>query len=368
MSYEQRAMSKLLFSLARLRPDPNVFRDTADTGFGEIVDLAARNGVAPLIYRNLKGLEGVPPDVAERLKNIYLRSVRDNLHHARETVRILRMLGEAGIEAIPLKGSIASEMLLGDPGLYPAGDIDILVRPADLERAKRLLMAHGYDKGGDTREMDLLRTDYHLILSGETYAVELHWNLVKRYFSIPPEFWWEETGKRSYEGLEITVLSPGRYMLYTIFRLFSHGFRPLKFFLLPAALAESEEMERDWRNLLFYARKFRMERLTFFTLRLMHDLLGSKVPGSVPEREIGGYGFLKRRIISALMNGTARIHIGMALYSLLLDTPLDILRVLLKRVFPEASEIRLRYGLPEKSKKLVIFYFLNPFLFLLRKR
>lgn len=49
--------------------------------------------------------------------------------HSREVLRIIRLLQEAGIEAIPLKGSLFSDVVLGDLGIYPTSDIDLLVRP-----------------------------------------------------------------------------------------------------------------------------------------------------------------------------------------------------------------------------------------------
>ena len=73
-------------------------------------------------------------------------------------------------------------------------------------------------------------------------------------------------------------------------------------------------------------------------------------------------------MLSGLFRETVRVHLRMFVYTFLLDSPLDAMRVVMKRVFPDAGELRLRFGLPENSKRVYLYYLLNPFLLLLRRR
>jgi hypothetical protein len=57
----------------------------------------------------------------------------------------------------------------------------------------------------------------------------------------------------------------------------------------------------------------------------------------------------------------------MFVYASLQETPLDMVKILAGRVFPDASEIRLRHHLPAGSKRVYIYYLLNPILLLTRK-
>lgn len=365
---------RLLFSLSF--PNPNkeaidevtcVLSSVKSVDFPRLLGIARRNGVLPFLYRNLGSSGAVPEEIMNSLRRAYLATTASNIVNAEETVRIIESFRIAGVEAITLKGSIASELVFGDPGLYLASDIDILVKPSDLEKAKEVLLKEGYAYS-ETGERDLLASHYHLILHRKGHYVELHWNLVKRYFHVPPEFWWEDIQIAKYNGRSLLMLSPEQYLLYAIFRLFDHGFRPLKFLVLIDGLIGRYKEELDWPKLFAYAGRFKMERLVLFVLRLTREILGTGLPGDLPGGRILGYGFLRDQIIAGILSDSSRLHVRMLLYLLLLKSPYEALRIVFGRLFPKYSEIRLRYGLPAGSKKVYWYYLLNPFLMLFGKR
>ena len=341
-------------------------RGTLD--YRKVIGLAALNLVSPLLYRNFLKLQDVPDDFMEELRGRYLQTLRGNTLHTRETLRVTGLLEKGGVEAVPLKGSLASEMVFGDPGLYPTWDIDLLIRPGDLKKSEEILLDAGYRKDAAVSERDLLSEHYHLIFQSDAYIVEAHWNLVKRYFTVPAEFWWEEKIRTECCGAEVWQLSHERYLMYLIFHLFLHGYRPFKFFVLISELINAHHGEIDWRKLLGYAEEYKMERLVLFTLDLLRELLGTKIPASPGRKKISGHEFFKGLVLSGLFRETVRVHLRMFVYTFLLDSPLDAMRVVMKRVFPDAGELRLRFGLPENSKRVYLYYLLNPFLLLLRRR
>ena len=104
-----------------------------------------------------------------------------------------------------------------------------------------------------------------------------------------------------------------------------------------------------------------------FTLRLIHDILGTDIPANVIKKNIIGYEALKKLINSGLFNEVTRPHLRMFLYTFLLDDPMEYAKVISRRFFPEIGEIRLRYGLPMGSKKAYAYYLLNPLLVLMKK-
>ena len=366
---------QLLLLLSRAWPSPDA-RDSVSTLLGNspspdyprLVRLADVNGVSPLLYHNLTKAGGIPEQVLSRLRNAYLVTFDRNARHCRETMRVIGLLRQEGIDAVPLKGSLFSDLVLGDMGLYPTSDLDLLVRPPDLDRAKKIVMGSGYGEVSGIDEEDQREGSYHLSLDNGTYLLELHWNLVMRYFDARPDFWWEETARKEYEGAEITLLSPERYLLYGIFRLFSHGFHPLRFFVLPAGLVNKYQDALDWDKVLCFAGDLGMKRVTVFALRLLHEFLGTDIPGEISGREVSGYRVLRQFVVSGFFGEVRRQRLRMSLFTTLLDTPLDTARVLLRRIFPPLSEVRLRYHLPAGSKKTLAYYLLNPLLLILRKR
>ena len=175
--------------------------------YKKLIQLAAHNGVAPLLYKNLKPLEILSEEVLSELRNLYFYSIVGNLQKATMLLEILRMLKDQQIAAIPIKGVLAAEIIFENPGLYYGSDIDILVKPSDLQKVKHILIGAGYGYN-EENEPDMLSSHYHIVFSKDHQLVEVHWNLVKRYFNIPPEFWWEDTLLEQYQGQEILCLAP----------------------------------------------------------------------------------------------------------------------------------------------------------------
>lgn len=366
---------KLILLLSRANPSHKVLEDVKrlienkeyPVDYDRTLKLAGSNEVLSLLHNSLKDIDAISSAIKNKLNNAYLHTLRNNIVQAEEMMRILTLLKKDGIEAIPLKGAIASDVIFGDPGLYLSSDIDILVKPSDIPGVEKVLTEAGYKKNEGISESDLLSSHYHLIFQKDRHHVEVHWNLVKRYFQIPPEFWWKDVQKTEYEGMEITSLSIERYIMYTVFRLFDHGFRPMKFFVLISEIINKYQDEIDWQKLLSFSRRYKMERLVTFSLKLLNNLFETKIPEDILKRKVSGYEYLKRTTISGIFHEVRKPHFRMFLYTFLLDTPQDFLKILARRFFPSSGEIRLRYGLKERSKKIYAYYILNPVFVLLKK-
>ena len=113
----------------------------------ERVDLAAidvgSREILPLLHANVRRLGLPDPDVrrfATARQTTWLRNQR--LFRAGQSV--LRDLATEGIDAIALKGLALAHCCYPDPGLRPMGDVDLLVRRRDFERAGGLLRRRGW--------------------------------------------------------------------------------------------------------------------------------------------------------------------------------------------------------------------------------
>jgi hypothetical protein len=235
---------------------------------------------------------------------------------------------------------------------------------------KKLLIDAGYSYDG-SKEKDMLSSHYHLVFQKDEYVVEVHWNLVKRYFDIPPEFWWEDTYHENYNGRSILCLSPEKYLISMIFRLFSHTFSPFKFCVLTSELCNKYYEAVNWPSFIEVTKEYGMERLTVFTLKLLNELLGTRVPDLIMNKRVFGYDFFKKSTFNQLFGDAKRPFITKPLYVFLLDSPFGIAAYFIKRLFPEASELKLRYGIPNGSSAMLVYYVFNPVLLpllLLKKR
>lgn len=333
------------------------------------IHITQENGVSGLIYTNITKENLFLSRLKKELHQYYNQTAYKNMQLLRDTLEILKVLYAHGISVIPLKGTVASDLIFNDLGVYPSGDIDILVHPDQLTRAKKIICEEcRYTETAGIDEDDLLATHYHLNLSNGINLLEVHWNLVKRYYEIPADFWWRETKTTTWNNIELIELSPEKYILYLVFRLFDHCFYPLRFFVIIAGLIGKNESIIDWDKLIVYAKQYKMKKLLFFSLRLLHEMLNTNIPEHIIKTKFIGYKCLKNFVFSGIFSGIKRKHARMMIYTLLIDDPAKIIKVLTGRIFPSKSEVRLRYNIPPNSAKVYLYLILNPFLlFVYRK-
>lgn len=114
----------------------------------EFVWMGSSQFVLPALYSSLKRndlLSSLPPDLAEYLAEIYTLNHNRNLRIIEQSHEIARLLNEAGIEPVFLKG--AAYLLQGlyqDPGDRIMSDIDILIHPDQIQQAANILYQNGY--------------------------------------------------------------------------------------------------------------------------------------------------------------------------------------------------------------------------------
>lgn len=365
ISKEQRLvllLSKPFFSRADQKILESLVESRASLNMERVYRLCLDNEIAGFAYKYSKGIDLFPQADQKHLDGFYKNTAICNMLALKETLRILEILSRQDITAIPLKGTWASDTVFEDFGVYPSKDIDILVQPQDLFKAKKVLCnEYGYSNLEGISESDLLQNHYHLILVKEK-ALEIHWNLVKRYFKIPVGFWWKTAKPFEWNGIKCMELSIENNILYHVFRLFDHCFYPLRFFTLLGGIIDRHRDDIDWDQLIQTADDHGMKRLLAFTLKATSDLLGTYIPKVVMEQTMPVYPLFRRLVFSGIFSGISRKHLRMMLYTLLLIKSENILKILVDRLFPSPGELRLRYGIPPESQKVYLYYLLNPVL------
>jgi len=159
--------------------------------WNRLIELAMAHGMTPLLANQINRTHSakIPQDAHQRLRECVRGISHRNLFLAAELLRVVTLLAEAGIPAVPYKGVALGEAAYGSLALRPSSDIDLLVAEADVRRARDLLLAGGYEPEisltgeAETRyfanncELNLARRE-----DEGRARVELHWLIV------PPEF------------------------------------------------------------------------------------------------------------------------------------------------------------------------------------
>lgn len=109
--------------------------------------VVAMHGLAGHLAPNLGRLgltDAIPIEVRAWLTEQHgLNAARVRRMHG-ELAAILERAAAAGVEMMPLKGSLLTTQAGVDPGRRPMADLDLLVRPADHRAARAVLEALGY--------------------------------------------------------------------------------------------------------------------------------------------------------------------------------------------------------------------------------
>jgi len=327
-----------------------------------VLEHAKRYGITPLLYHALEALSfyDVPDPVRTELANFFkVNAIRNELL-AEEMARILRLLGDAGIPAMPLKGIALAESLYEDLALRVFEDIDVLVPTERMIEAFHLLVSSGY-KPEFTQPflLDLLvRYGKDCLLMREdamcTYPLELHCGLVwggALEHDLLRKIWSEASRETTY-GVPAFTLSPDWEFLYLATHAARHGQDSLKWFIDLDRFCSRGQL--DWASAKQKAQRLGWEDAVRDCLSACAQRLGTPIdPAFAPATSA-------RR--SRLLDPPGLEVPGGIFFSLrLLKTPAQKLRFLAIRfLVPTPADSRF---LPLPAALTSLYYLLRPFRF-----
>jgi len=198
--------------------------------------------VFPLLYAGLRTLEfsGVPDPVRSEWTTIFRFNAIRNEILAIDLARILRMLADAGVPVIPLKGIGLAKSLYGDAALRACADLDILIPTKNLAEAFHLLLSSGYEPEFTQprllhlvarygRGCTMMTPQNHMC----SYALELHCGLVwggPLERELLEEIW-SDAARKSFCGVPTFALSAEWEFLYLAVHASRHGGPSLKWLI-----------------------------------------------------------------------------------------------------------------------------------------
>lgn len=188
LSESQRAAAAMLLRAVRLQP--RAVQPLPATTWEEMLALAGRERLAPLVHEALRAQEEANAP----------RSVGALLAHIRETTRahvaraygelsqVLAVFRKVGRTPVLMKGAALARFTYADPALRPFADLDLLVPLPEVSAAHQALRQAGYVVAGD------VPTDADLIWrhgrgyydpDGIRMPVDLHWRFVGYPLILP---------------------------------------------------------------------------------------------------------------------------------------------------------------------------------------
>jgi hypothetical protein len=249
--------------------------------------LAAGHRMLALVNLHLRDEPGaVPLSELEWLREQAQTNARIVLLLTGELLRVLEMLREAGVPAVPYKGPVLAMQLYGDLALRPAGDLDILVRKADVPRARELLMADGYtDRYGLTSPNVAFRLAHRYcedFLGPHGIRLDLHWAFTNG--DVPFPLTLEELTPRletiRLGDEEVPAFSREDLLLILCVHGAKHRWDRLEWICGVSELLDAPT-PLDWDQVLGRAARLRSVRTLLLGVLLAHDLLEASVVDDV---------------------------------------------------------------------------------------
>ncbi len=291
--------------------------ETVPLNWGAVLGIATKNKVRPVVYQSLRqaASKNLPPELMETWKAQCQEIARFNLDNAREQLRLLRGLQNAGLTAIPYRGLYMGAVVYGDPGLRETTDIDLFIRLEELPRLKAALKDMGYLphhqftpaseraylQEGFEYKFDRIEDGCYL------FHLEAHWMPANRRYAMAVHL--EDIDEHliatEINGLPVQAFSPELLLLQLVMH---HGgldqWRYLKFVCDLAYLIETFRPSFNWDVMLAEARRLGLLGLCYNGLALAEALLGTSLPPEVEwEARRAKYQRLAREQIQRLELG-----------------------------------------------------------------
>ncbi len=139
----------LVAACCRWPPSPGQDEQVAERArrvdWGRVLRIARRQRVEGLVNGALRrsGIE-LPPEIAHAFESAAAEIARQNLFFAAESRRLHRLLNQAHVSHLFVKGATLDMLAYGSLALKRGRDIDILVEPRAAVRASDLLSDSGY--------------------------------------------------------------------------------------------------------------------------------------------------------------------------------------------------------------------------------
>jgi hypothetical protein len=251
-----------------------------DIDWTRVANLADRHRVTPILYRQLSRI--APEIVAQpALRQIVSRFhciAKQNLLLAKELLLLLELFQENDIPVILLKGPLLAVSVFGDLCGRQFGDLDLLLRPANLPKARRLLQSRGYRPEiamEAATEAAYIRSEhaFQYLRDEDNLVVELHWRLEDHYLKFPfdMERLWSSASSEQLFGNPVASLSSEILFLYLCMHGAKHYWERLEWIAcLPAVIRTYVDL--NWLLVIEMARSMGGLRILHLGLLLANQL------------------------------------------------------------------------------------------------
>jgi hypothetical protein len=243
---------------------------------------AEEHRVVPLVAASVNQLDHalIPPEVRDKLRELQRAQTLFALQLTAELFRLLERFAKRDIQVLITKGPALAVRCYGEPGMRQYGDLDLIVREADIRRSTEAMRELGYQPRVPLTAIDAKKEpgEYAFRKPGTHLLVEFHTERTFRYH--PRRLQIEELFARgafvTIDRCEVPTLSLEDELVLICVHGAKHFWERLMWIADVAALVSRQPL--DWDRALAVANEVGAQRILRLGLRLAADLLGAELP------------------------------------------------------------------------------------------
>jgi len=266
----------------------------SDEEWSYFLSCLPHHGIVPLLYLKVAHFPvqlRPPEEIVARIRNVCLISHARYVRMVRQLKGILDAFNEKRIDVLVIKGPALASTVYPEPATRPFADIDLLVKPDQYLRARRVLNQLGYCSPIRRFEMfnELFNAEPFCQLKDGTkpFEIDLHWSMfhyhgIKRNNDVGEFF----IRAKTVETPELTfrTLDPVDALICYAFHLILHHAKNVRLIWINdiTCLARNLVETDQWENLQKRASAYKLRLSLQKALELSQTWNGLEIPEMSP--------------------------------------------------------------------------------------
>lgn len=279
-----------LVACAKPSPDPaETSRLLRDVAWEKLMGLAEDHGVMPLLAAALRQLrsESVPDEIRAEMIERQRAQLLFTLRISAELFRLIERFAAQNIGLLVVKGPALAMQAYGDAAMRSYGDLDLLVRHADIAAATKLMTDAGYEAHVPSSAIAAGKVpgQYMFRQREAKLLVELHNDRTMRYYPrpLPIEELFARQVSMAMDGRDVPAPCVEDHLVLICIHGAKHFWERLQWIADVAALV-ARQPDLDWERATESARQVGAETMLHAGLRLAADVLQTTLPAGVAAR------------------------------------------------------------------------------------
>jgi hypothetical protein len=271
---------------------------------GRLVDMAIREGVAGLLYKNLKKagvLSYLGHQQIQHLQSAYYLTVRFNLNLIYDLKEVLHQFNRQNLKVVLLQGMSLLQQVYKDIGLRPLTDIDLWVLPETRDAVEAVLIQLGFQQDRlyprtFKKGLTIIDINSHIFWADRIKSRRMLLNEHQEEFYL-------NCRTIDFEGEKAYCLSGTDQVLYLSLHVIKHYAERLIWLVDLKNLIQGWQAS-SWDLLVKRCNELGQKSAVYYIMFMLKQLFGCRAPIDVLNRlDLKRLNRLERKILENRLNG-----------------------------------------------------------------